>query len=68
MIENQYKHLLKNARSYQGTLTTSEHRIVIITLQIDWYQVHKNKNIKSKNETRKFNTQKLLLDKETQDQ
>ena len=37
MIQKQYKHLLQNVRTYQGTLTYSDHRILVTTMQIDWY-------------------------------
>ena len=39
------KHILKNARSYSGTLVDSDHRIVITELEIDFvkmYKPHKN--------------------------
>ena len=62
MIENKYKHLLRNSRSYQGTLTSSDHRIVITSLQIDWYIVHMHKNIKSNNKNKSFNTNELIYD------
>ena len=62
MIESQYRHILRNARSYQGTKTSSDHRIVITNLQIDWQEVHKKKNVKSKNKSKRYDTQKLISD------
>ena len=66
MVENQYKHILKNARTYQGTLTISDHRLLITWLQTQWFKVHKHKNIKSNNKKEKYDTQKLINDPETQ--
>ena len=67
MIENRFKHILTNARTYQGTLTNSDHRILIATMQIDWSTVHRNKNLPSNNKVQKFNVSKLIHDKEIRD-
>ena len=67
IVEDQYKHIPRNSRTYQGTLTTSDHRILITTMQINWSVVHTNKNRKSNNKTQKFNTQQLVNDKQLQE-
>jgi len=69
MIEQQYKHIIQNARTYQGTLTTSDHRFLITTLQLNWHIMHIKKNRASNNNKRlKIDTQKLIHDRKTLDQ
>ena len=60
MIEDQFKYILTNARSYQGTLTFSDHRIVIISMQIGWHIIHKQKKHITHNKKQKFDTHKLV--------
>lgn len=43
MIEQRYRHILTNAQSHQGTLTDSDHRLVI-----DGPAVNKNKKKEQK--------------------
>ena len=67
MIEEEYKHTLTNARTYQGTLTESDHRLLITSINItSWKFVHKNKNANTKNKNQKYDTQKLVNDKNIQ--
>ena len=42
LVQNKFKHTMQNARSYLGTLTSSDHRIVIVKVVISWYIVFKN--------------------------
>ena len=67
-IEDQYKHLLTNARTYQGTTTDSDHRMLITTLNVDWHQAHKYKDTKSRDKTHEFNTHMLVQDTEVKQQ
>ena len=62
MIEDQYKHILSNARTYQGTLTISDHRLLITKMKIGWSIFHKHKNTDTNNKKQKFDTQKLVND------
>ena len=66
MIEKQFKHIVTNGRVHQGTLTISDHRILVTTMKVDWYLVHKQKNRKTNNVKLKVDTQKIIHDKETQ--
>ena len=67
MMEQQYRHILKDSRSYQGTNTNSDHRLLVTRMKIDWPTVHSNKS-KSAPKTEKYNTQLLVNDKNKQDE
>ena len=34
-----YKHLSTNARSYGGTIVTTDHKLVITTFELEWFKV-----------------------------
>ena len=47
-----------NTRSYSGSYTISDHRLVITTVVISWSQVWKKKNRGNKDKKMKIDTQK----------
>ena len=56
---------LKQARSYAGTETISDHRLVIMSFEDNWTKLYKNANRKKKDDGKKrFNTQLLANDDE----
>ena len=58
------KHTLINSRSFKGTETSSDHRLVICTLSTNKYKRFKNHNIPS---SKKFNIHELSRSKEMQE-
>ena len=42
ICQRRYKHLSTNARSYGGTILSSDHKIVITTFELDWCKVWRN--------------------------
>ena len=60
-IETKHKHLLQDSRSYQGTLTNSDHRLLITKLTIEWFEVYK-KPKKKQRPCEIYNTQLLTHD------
>ena len=67
-IENQYKHILTNSRSYQGTMCISDHRLLVTTMKVDLKTIHKNKNQSTRNKNTLIDTQKLVENSEIQTQ
>ena len=60
LVKQQHKPLVNNSRSYSGTLTFSDHNLVICNLNTKWYTItHRRKPI------RKFDVNKLK-DKQVQ--
>lgn len=66
MIERQYKPALTNSRTHKATLTISDHKLLITTLQTNWHILHRHKNRATNNKTEKIDTQKLIHDKQIQ--
>ena len=66
MIEQHHKHALTNARTYQGTLVFSDHRLLVTTINVNWHVIHKHKNKTNRNKTVKIDTQKLIHNEEIQ--
>ena len=60
LIDYGKKHLLTDARTFAGSETTSDHRIVVVKLQVNWSQMYA-KQMKCVNEKR-INTQQLIHD------
>ena len=59
------KHCLMNARSYAGTETYSDHRLVIAKIQADWTSLYKKINNKKKQEVKnKINIHRLVTDED----
>ena len=61
-IDKKQRHILKNSRSFQGTLTNSDHRIVVTRMIIEWYEIYKKVNNK-KTKSERYNTHILVNDK-----
>ena len=57
MMKKSYTHNLTEARSYAGTETYSDHRLVVMTYENDWTKLYKTGNKKRDDEMRKINTQ-----------
>ena len=60
LVENKLKHILRNSRSYAGTITSSDHRLVVAELDFRNHKIHKPKTIRNTQE-KKFHTS-LLID------
>ena len=58
--------MMTNARIHQGTLTISDHRMLVTTMKMKWCESHKNKNRKTNNITQKIDTQKIVHNKDVQ--
>ena len=56
------KHTLINARSFSGTETPSDYRLVICKLQVEKYNIFKNVN---KTHSKSYNTIQLTKSEET---
>ena len=57
MVPKNQKHILQNARSYSGTLVSSDHRLVVTKMSIKLYQVHKGNT--QKNNMKKIDSYQL---------
>ena len=58
LIPRQLKHLLTNSRSYAGTQTFSDHKMVVTRMTSELYQIYKVQT-DDKSKSRKFDVQKL---------
>lgn len=65
-IQTKYKHLLENSRSYHGTITTSDHKLLITKLRTSWFEVYRKVNSTKHNNNRKYNIQILINDQNKQ--
>ena len=63
MIENKFKYLLRDARTYSNTRTESDHRLLICRINASLYKIYKKKK-STKERQKKFNTQTLIYDPE----
>ena len=67
-IPYKYKHILENSRTYHGTITASDHKLLVTKMKTKWLQIYKNANKQKNPKNRKFNTWLLINDKKTQAQ
>ena len=51
---------LRNARSYNGMSTFSDHRIVLMSIDVQMYKIYLQKNKKKENNTQRFDSSKLV--------
>ena len=66
IIDQKHRHTITNARSYAGTETASDHRLVITNMNVKWATLYKNSKAIKGNP--KFNIKKLVQDNEAQNQ
>ena len=52
-----YKHLATNARSYGGTIVTTDHKLVITTFELEWFKVWRKRKTQS---TPKINASNIV--------
>ena len=62
-IPYKYKNILENSRTYHGTTTASDHKLLVTKMVTRWCQIHKSDNKQKNQKNRKFNTQLLINDK-----
>ena len=60
MMQQNRKHILRDARSYKGTQVASDHRVVVSRMDIELYRVYKRKINKS--DSKKINSNQLRND------
>ena len=65
LVEGNKKHCLMDARSYAGTETYSDHRLVVAKIQADWTSLYRKINKKKEATTRKINTRRLITEEDT---
>ena len=58
-----YKHIHENSRIYHGTITASDHKLLMTKMKTRWFEIYKNDNKQKIQKNRKFNTQLLINDK-----
>jgi hypothetical protein len=58
----QQAHAMKDSRSYSGTETSSDHRLVVTRTNIEWAKLYNRKT--SRNNTKRFRTQILVNNRE----
>ena len=54
LVKKSHRLLLENSRSYSGINTDSDHRLVICTMNMDWYKIYQKKNLNSCIDYQKF--------------
>ena len=62
-IPYKYKHIIENYRTYHGTTTASDHKLLVTKMKSRWFQIYKNDNKQKYQKNRKFSTQHLVNDK-----
>ena len=65
IINQRQKQCLTDSRSYSGTETTSDHRLVVTRMEVHWPRRYKQQ-LKPKSREKRFNIKKLTWNKEIQ--
>ena len=65
LVEGNKKQCLIDARSYAGTETFSDHRLVITKIQADWTELYRKINKRKQEQTKKVNTRRLITEEDT---
>ena len=53
-IPYKYKHILENSRTYHGTTTASDHKLLETKMKTRWFQIYKNDNKQKKSKKSKI--------------
>ena len=64
ICDQKHKHLLTDARSYSGTETHSDHRLVVTRIEVNWSKMYLKKPTVQKEKI--IDTEKLINDTDTQ--
>ena len=56
IVKNKHKPLIQNARSYSGTNTDTDHRLVMTTLNLEWYKAYQIRAVKYNVDINKLQT------------
>jgi hypothetical protein len=64
IIDKKHKHAITNSRSYSGTETYSDHRLVVTRMIVQWATLYKK--TEKRNNTKKLNINLLAQNKEAQ--
>ena len=65
LIKENKKHSLRKARSYAGTETFSDHRLVVAEIEGDWTKMFMKINKSKQKPKKRINIRKLINDEET---
>ena len=65
MMMRTYANNLTDARSYAGTETYSDHRLVVMKYEDNWTKLYKTANKKKDDKSKKINTQQLVNNEES---
>ena len=58
LVRNQHKNLVSNSRSYSGLTTNTDHRLVLTSINLEWYKVYKTRDtVKVKLDTNKLKSE-----------
>ena len=55
LIKNDHRRLIQDSRSYSGTETSSDHKIVITKIKLDWWKIKGTNTMRNKIDIAKFN-------------
>ena len=64
ICDQNHKHILTDARSYSGTETHSDHRLVVTRIEVNWAKMYLKKP--TVQEEKRIDTEKLINDADTQ--
>ena len=64
IINRNKKQNIRNARTYAGTETSSDHKLLVMEFESDWVKLYSKINKNKEAEQKKFDTRKLVLDEE----
>ena len=66
LMKKNKKQNLQNARTYAGTETYSDHKLLVMVFEANWMKLYKKvNNNKKKEQKKRFNTRKLITEPET---
>ena len=61
IVKNQHKRLVEDSRSYSGTDTNSDHKMVLTKLKLDWWKIKTRSKTSCKVDIDKFNEEQKVI-------
>ena len=68
LIHRNKKQNIRNARTYAGTETSSDHKLLVLEFESDWVKMYRKINKKKEVTQKRFDTRKLIIDQKVRDE
>ena len=68
LIHSNQKQNIRNARTYAGTETSSDHKLLVLDFEADWVKLYRKVNRNKEEIQKRFNTNKLITDTDAREE